>query len=110
MDSPHFEAVARLEELQSQSARAAEIAGVSVAIFRVGDEAHALDDFCPHSGGPLSEGVVADGCVTCPWHGARFELASGRSVGEFKCRDARRHTARVVDGVISVALTPRRKP
>jgi len=37
----------------------------------------ALDDTCPHRGGPLSEGFVEEGVVTCPWHGWQFQLASG---------------------------------
>ena len=35
---------------------------------------------CPHLGGPLAEAPVEDGCVTCPWHGYRYDLASGRCV------------------------------
>jgi hypothetical protein len=35
---------------------------------------------CPHLGGPLAEGTVEDGCVTCPWHGYRFDLRTGRCV------------------------------
>ena len=39
-----------------------------------------LADRCTHRGGPLSEGQVADGCVTCPWHGSRFDLVDGHVV------------------------------
>ena len=102
-----FLPAARLDQLAAGRGLALEVGGVSVALFVAAGEVHALDDLCPHSGGPLSEGPVADGCVTCPWHGARFELASGRSVGEFQCRDVRRHATRVVDGRVEVALTPR---
>ncbi|HEV2819369.1 MAG TPA: Rieske 2Fe-2S domain-containing protein, partial [Solirubrobacteraceae bacterium] len=42
---------------------------------------HALDDACPHRGGPLADGLVADSCVTCPLHGWRFELRSGAALG-----------------------------
>ena len=37
----------------------------------------ALADRCSHRGGPLSEGTLDRGCVTCPWHGSRFDLDSG---------------------------------
>jgi nitrite reductase/ring-hydroxylating ferredoxin subunit len=96
--------VARLDQLTAGRGLAVEVGRTTVALFCVGGEVHALDDLCPHSGGPLSEGELVDGCVTCPWHGARFELATGRSVGEFLCRDVRRHDARVVDGVVEVEL------
>jgi nitrite reductase/ring-hydroxylating ferredoxin subunit/uncharacterized membrane protein len=39
-----------------------------------------LADRCTHRGGPLSEGEVAGGCITCPWHGSRFDLVDGRVV------------------------------
>lgn len=48
-----------------------------VAIFRVHDRLFALDGMCAHQGGPLAGGTVADGCVTCPWHGWQYELATG---------------------------------
>ncbi len=96
--------VARLDQLIPGQGLAVEAGRTSVALFLVDGEVHALDDMCPHSGGPLSEGQVEDGCVMCPWHGARFELASGRSVGEFLCRDVRRHEVRVVDGAVEVAV------
>lgn len=49
-----------------------------VALFREGDQVYALDGICPHAGGPLAQGTVAAGIVTCPWHGWQFEIASGR--------------------------------
>ena len=51
--------------------------GRGVAVFRCADGWAALDARCPHAGGPLADGIVADGCVTCPLHDWRFDLASG---------------------------------
>jgi nitrite reductase/ring-hydroxylating ferredoxin subunit len=56
------------------------VGGRAVAVFRVGGKLHAMDGVCPHRGGPLGEGAVADGIVTCPWHGWRFEVATGKCV------------------------------
>jgi nitrite reductase/ring-hydroxylating ferredoxin subunit/uncharacterized membrane protein len=50
---------------------------VDVLIVRARDGIHALDNRCTHRGGPLHEGEVADGSVTCPWHASRFRLADG---------------------------------
>ena len=55
-----------------------EHAGASYAVFAVGDELHVTDGACPHNGGPLAEGLVRDGVVTCPWHWYAYELATGR--------------------------------
>jgi nitrite reductase/ring-hydroxylating ferredoxin subunit len=54
------------------------VAGVPVVVYRVDGRTVALADRCTHRGGPLHEGQVSgDGCITCPWHGSRFD-ASGR--------------------------------
>ena len=50
----------------------------SLVVVRSGEAIHALHDQCAHAGGPLSGGRVVDGCIECPWHGSRFELATGR--------------------------------
>lgn len=53
--------------------------GERVALFRDGDSVRALSNVCPHQGGPLGEGAIVDGCVTCPWHGYQFRLEDGTS-------------------------------
>jgi len=55
----------------------AEVGGVPVMVVRDGGQVYALADHCSHRGGPLSGGEIADGCVTCPWHGSRFRLSDG---------------------------------
>jgi nitrite reductase/ring-hydroxylating ferredoxin subunit len=49
-----------------------------LVVVRSGETIHALHDQCAHAGGPLSGGRLVDGCIECPWHGSRFELATGR--------------------------------
>ena len=51
--------------------------GNVIAIFRTEEGLFAVDGMCAHQGGPIAEGTVADGCVTCPWHGWQYELATG---------------------------------
>ncbi|MFD9124028.1 Rieske 2Fe-2S domain-containing protein [Kitasatospora sp. NPDC059571] len=58
------------------------IGEVPVMVVRGAEgEFHVLADRCSHSSGPLSEGRIADGCVTCPWHGSVFRLSDGWNVG-----------------------------
>ena len=54
-------------------------AGVNdVVVVRRGEAVHALHAVCAHAGGPLDKGALtADGCLQCPWHGARYRLADG---------------------------------
>ena len=47
---------------------------------RDGDGWHAIGDRCSHRGGPLHEGTIDDGCVTCPWHDSQFRTTDGAVV------------------------------
>ncbi len=53
--------------------------GEVIAVFRYNNELFALEGMCAHQGGPLAQGKVADGCVTCPWHGWQYLLANGNN-------------------------------
>ena len=55
--------------------------GENVALFNVNGTVHAIADTCTHRGGPLSEGEVEGTTVTCPWHGASFDLKTGAVLG-----------------------------
>jgi nitrite reductase/ring-hydroxylating ferredoxin subunit len=72
--------VAKSDEVPEGKGKQVSAGGKAVAVFRVGGALHAMDGVCPHRGGPLGEGAVADGIVTCPWHGWRFEVATGKCV------------------------------
>ena len=58
----------------------AEIDGHAYALFNVDGTIHAIDGVCPHEGGPLAEGAITNGVVTCPWHGWTFNACTGCSV------------------------------
>lgn len=60
-----------------RSTATATVDGVELLLAVDGADLVALSDRCSHRGGPLHEGPVAQGCVTCPWHGSRFRLADG---------------------------------
>jgi nitrite reductase (NADH) small subunit len=52
-----------------------------IGVFNTAAGFFAVDNDCPHQGGPLSDGILADACVTCPLHGRRIDLATGRVQG-----------------------------
>lgn len=54
-----------------------------IAVFRDGNELSAVANVCAHQGGPLSEGRIIDGCITCPWHGWQYQPANGQSPPPF---------------------------
>jgi nitrite reductase (NADH) small subunit len=79
------------------------------AVFETGGELVVTDGACPHNGGPLAEGLVRDGVVTCPWHWYSYELATGR------CRTAagyqlRRYPVVRAGGRAFAALPPATAP
>lgn len=61
--------------------RSVEVDGRRIAVFRLPDGWAAVDAACPHLGGPLGDGLVAERCVTCPLHGRRFDLRTGEQQG-----------------------------
>lgn len=65
------------EELQRRGMLLGKVGDLPVMVVRDGDEVYAIEDRCPHLGFPLHRGTVECGMVTCHWHHARFDLASG---------------------------------
>jgi nitrite reductase/ring-hydroxylating ferredoxin subunit len=97
-----FIQVARSADLAPGRALAVEIGGRTVAVFRTAECLYAVDDTCTHSGGPLSEGELAGTTVTCPWHGATFDIATGVRHDEMASRDLRCYAVRERDGMLEV--------
>ena len=72
-----FVRVAETSELPPGSAKLVEAGGCSVAVFCLEGAYYALEDRCPHRGGSLSQGMILGSEVSCPWHGARFDIKTG---------------------------------
>jgi 3-phenylpropionate/trans-cinnamate dioxygenase ferredoxin subunit len=75
--SEAFKAASR-SELPPGGKKLLEIDGRAIALFRVDDEFHAVDDVCTHDGGPLAEGELEGAQIECPRHGARFDVRTGK--------------------------------
>ena len=72
-----FVKIAKSDEIQSGQGKMIEVDGKKIALFNVDGAFHAIDDTCAHRGGPLSEGDLDRKQVTCPWHGAVFDVTTG---------------------------------
>jgi nitrite reductase (NADH) small subunit len=78
----------------------------NIAVFRTADDRiFALDDRCPHKGGPLSQGIVHGERVTCPLHNWMVELSDGKAVAPDEGCVAM-HRVRVVDGRVCLLIEP----
>ena len=74
--------IGALADIPPQGARVVKTAEGCVAVFRTADDqVFAIDDACPHKGGPLSEGIVHGNAVTCPLHAWVFSLETGMAQG-----------------------------
>lgn len=72
--------IASVKDIRDGSVLCVKTDGKALALFQVNGAWRALDNACPHAGGPLCEGSVADGVVTCPWHGSQFTIETGAVV------------------------------
>ena len=75
--------------------------GERIAVFRDGAEVFAISNVCRHQGGPLGEGRIVDGCVTCPWHGFQYRPQDGRAPPPYTEKVAT-YPAQVLDGFVFV--------
>ena len=77
-----FVDIGSLDDIPAQGARLVKTAQGCVAVFRTADDrVFALEDRCPHKGGPLSEGIVHGTSVTCPLHNWVFDMNTGEAQG-----------------------------
>jgi sulfoxide reductase heme-binding subunit YedZ len=75
--------VCRLDEIPQDAARIVLAGEERVAVFRHEGGLSAVSNVCAHQGGPLGEGRIVDGCITCPWHGYQYLPDSGTSPPPF---------------------------
>ena len=92
--------VCAVEDVPAPGARRVRVGAATVALLRPdGERVFALEDRCPHKGGPLSEGIVSHDRVACPLHGRCVELATGRMVapdeGETRTFEVRVEAGRI---------------
>lgn len=77
-----FKRVAAVSDFKDGIGKRVVVDGKPVAIFRVDGSFQAVTAVCPHAGGPIDEGDVEDGVVTCPWHGMQYHLDTGECLDD----------------------------
>jgi len=94
--------VCRMEDIPPQGARVIRATLGCVALFRTAeDKVFALEDRCPHKGGPLSQGIVHEGGVTCPLHNWVIDFETGRAKAPDEGR-VRTFPVQVEDGRVMI--------
>ncbi len=74
-----FVKVANVDEIEESRGKQVNVNGTEIALIKFKGKIYALENTCPHAGGPLAEGFVEEDVVVCSWHGYQFNLASGVS-------------------------------
>lgn len=96
--------VAETKDVPAGKAIAVDVQGVKVAIFNIDGSYYAVDDTCTHKGGPLSEGELEGTVVTCPWHGATFDLCTGNHLGPPAPAGVTRREVKIEGGDVMVRV------
>ena len=104
-DAGNFVAACRVNEIPEKFAKVISVHGERVAIFKYDGKISALSNVCRHQNGPLGEGKIIDGCVTCPWHGYQYLPETGASPPPFTEKVCTFRT-KLVDGLIWLDPTP----
>lgn len=104
---PEWLDAGRAESLQDGRGRVVRSPGNAerIAVFRQGEKFHAVSNVCAHQAGPLGEGRILDGCITCPWHGYQYRPQDGCSPPPYT-EKVPTYAVRVRDGRIEVAAQP----
>jgi len=99
-----FVKVAKTDEIVPGQGKMIEVGDKKIALFNVEGSFYAIDDTCTHRGGPLSEGVLEGKQVTCPWHGATYDVTSGEVLGPPAIQGVARYNVRVEGSDIEVEV------
>ena len=99
-----FRRVARVSDVPPGKALVVQVDGKQIALFNVNGEVYALNNLCMHRGGPLGEGRLRGKIITCPWHGAQYDVTTGQVVSAPAPADAPIYPAKVEDGSVWVLV------
>ena len=95
------------DNIPLREGRSVRIGDEEIAIFNLGDRYLAIDNSCPHRGGPLCDGIVSGDAVVCPLHGWKISLDTGEVLKPDVCVKVGTYPVSVEDGVISVQYSKR---
>ena len=99
-----FVEVAKKSEIPDAGAIGVEVEGKRLALINLNGEIYAIDDDCPHEGGPLSEGQISGEEIECPWHTSHFNIKTGRVIRDPATEDVATYRVRLARDVVEVEI------
>lgn len=103
-DASTFVHAAALVDVPPGKVLAVQIDGSNVCLANADGAVYAFKDNCSHRDFPLSEGTLEGNTIECAWHGARFDITTGRALSLPAIKPIRMYEVRVEDGEIYVAV------
>lgn len=94
--------VASVDEIQPGSYKTIDVNDVLIAVFNIGGTLYAIEDVCTHDGGVLTGGELEGCIITCPRHGAQFDVRTGEVVTPPAYEPTATFPVRVVEGMVQV--------
>ena len=108
MTNSNWIRITAVENIPPREGRAVQLGSLEVALFNTGDRFLAVENRCPHGGGPLADGIVGGSTVTCPLHNWRICLEAGQVTKgchpDSNSNQVRTFQTKVENGVVSLAL------
>ncbi len=100
-----FHKVTETKNLAPGQSMAVEVAGNKLALFNVDGTFYAIGDTCTHRGGPLSEGTLEGSTVICPWHGANFDVRTGKNLTPPAPAEVTSYNVRVAEDDVEIEIS-----
>jgi nitrite reductase/ring-hydroxylating ferredoxin subunit len=96
--------VGKTSDIPEGYAKTFEVEDKIIAVFHIDDAFYALDDACPHAGAPLSSSIREGTRIICAWHGAAFDVPTGKCTFPGSYPDANTYNVEIVDNAILVEI------
>ena len=104
MSQPRWIRLTQRDSIPPREGRAVTVGALEIAIFNLDGRFLAIDNRCPHQGGPLADGLMAGPAVVCPLHAWKVDLATGAVIRPASSTCVRSYPVRVDAGVIEIEL------
>lgn len=97
----NYTRVCEITEIAENRAKVITVGDESIAVFKYDGKLSAVSNVCKHQNGPLGEGKIVDGCITCPWHGYQYLPHNGQSPPPFT-EKVSTYRLKIMEGVVWV--------
>lgn len=94
----------KTNEIPEGSGKCFEVEGRPIAVFNIDGAYFAIDDQCTHAEASLSEGEIEGTVVTCPWHGAMFDVRTGEALSAPAFEGVQRYDLHIENGEIRIVI------